>query len=124
MNSYTKSLIYLPPAVRKTLKRKHREQKGWVDIYYYQKRKIFQLKPHQLVATSVQPFKQNVFYRCSQLSNTDPVFDYYKKLKKHPCKHIGIMRKTNKLNTKYEDYDNFCTTAQNNDGKPYTIVFE
>ena len=124
MEHYKKSTIYLPPSVRQNLQRKHRDKKDWIDIYFYQKRKIFPVKPHQIVATSVQPYKKKVFYRCSQLCNNDPVFDYYKILKPHPCKKIGIKRKTIQKYTKYKNYDEFCMKNQKDDGKPYTIVFE
>ena len=105
--------LFIPENIRE---RKHRaDSSEWVKTYYYKDRKRTEVEEekilsleneYDLLCTSLKVYQRNVFYKLSQLSKKDPMFDYYCKLKNDvpdevlkkyhkfdPCKNIGTKNK-------------------------------
>lgn len=65
---------------------KHRKKEDWVKLHYYRDRRstiIENDKIKDIVGeiTSIGEYNKNTFYRLSQVSSKDPVWDTYIKLK-------------------------------------------
>jgi len=83
---------YLIPNEIKQSKRKHRQNKGWINLYFFKKRQKKKVEKKwvqdDLIITSKLEYQKGIFYKMSSLSKSDDTFDFYYKLKDTAPKNI------------------------------------
>ena len=100
--------VFIPDHIKQ---RSKKIKKKWVKLFYYRKRRKTEVLPEQIdiidneydaFCVSLKSFQRNTFYKLSQLSKIDQVWNYYailkedvpdeifkKSLRHEPTKFIG-----------------------------------
>jgi len=102
---------YLIPNDVKISNRKHRNTKGWCNMFFYKNRKKEPVPKYcvkdDLVITSKLEYQKNIFYKMSALSKADDTFDFYYRLKDDAPKNIvkRNLRKKKKFKSVLRPFD-------------------
>ena len=97
MKGFKKKVILVPEKIE-TKKRKHKNKKNWITIYYYIDKKRCKAVINENVCSSKVELRRNCMYKISNLSKNDNLYDYYKILKPHIAENTRI-KEVARLNT-------------------------
>ncbi|MHA1542455.1 MAG: hypothetical protein ACTSQH_05740 [Candidatus Hodarchaeales archaeon] len=77
--------VYCPKHIIQKYKHKHSKDKDWTRFYYYKNKKRLEVLPENIEydfeVSSTLAYSKHVFYKMTTMSNSDPFFDFYFKLK-------------------------------------------
>ncbi len=79
-----KKILYVPEKIENLMTRRRHDKKNWTHIYFYKDNKKTEIDGNNIEEYEIITggcYKNNVFYRCTNLCKNDEVFDYYKILK-------------------------------------------
>lgn len=120
----TRVLVEIPPQLQDEFKgRKHQQPEEWKKLIYYKTRKDNKPQKVKLVheLTGCRQFREETFYKIGSLSNKDPVWDYYRILKKTKKKNIGIPVQTKPYTKKEKEKIKYMMSKIS---KPCKVTFD
>jgi len=85
--------VYIPNDMIKHYKgRQHQSPEKWTNLIYYAGKQKHEILQNQVVNELVGSgqFQNNTFYKIGGMCKKDPVWDYYRILKKHPHQQIAV----------------------------------
>tara|TARA_Y100001972_G_C7622577_1_gene312263 strand:+ start:446 stop:874 length:429 start_codon:yes stop_codon:yes gene_type:complete len=97
MKGFKKKIILVPDKITNA-KRKHKNKKEWITIYYYLDKKRCKAIIDENVCSSKVELRRNCMYKISNLSKNDNLYDYYKILKPHIAENLRL-KEVGRLNT-------------------------
>ena len=97
MKGFIKKNILIPEEIIKK-KRKHKNKKDWITIYYYVDKKRCKAIINENICSSKVELRRNCMYKISNLSKNDNLYDYYRILKPHIAENTRV-KEIARLNT-------------------------
>ena len=97
MKGFIKKSILIPEEII-TKKRKHKNKKEWITIYYYVDKKRCKAVIDENICSSKIELRRNCMYKISNLSKNDNLYDYYRILKPEIAENLRI-KEIARLNT-------------------------
>lgn len=97
MKGFTKKNILIPNEILKK-KRKHKNKKEWITIYYYVDKKRCKAVIDENICSSKLELRRNCMYKISNLSRNDNLYDYYRILKPEISENLRV-KEVARLNT-------------------------
>tara|TARA_R100001591_G_scaffold105354_1_gene113358 strand:+ start:1505 stop:1927 length:423 start_codon:yes stop_codon:yes gene_type:complete len=97
MKGFIKKSILIPEEII-TKKRKHKNKKEWITIYYYVDKKRCKAVIDENICSSKIELRRNCMYKISNLSKNDNLYDYYRILKPEIAENLRV-KEVARLNT-------------------------
>jgi len=85
--------VYIPADMMKTYKgRQHQNPEKWTNLIYYDEKQKHEILQNQVVNELVGcgQYQNNTFYKIGGMCKKDPIWDYYRILKKHPHQQVAV----------------------------------
>ena len=97
MKGFKKKSILIPTNILKK-KRKHKNKKDWITIYYYIDKKRCKAVINENICSSKVELRRDTMYKISNLSKNDNLYDYYRILKPKISENLRV-NEVARLNT-------------------------